>query len=65
MAGGRAGVDRAIEILRDGVVRTMKLLGVSSLDELGPEHVVQLTRLTPVGRIPVDTPEAGSPAMAG
>ena len=39
MAGGRAGVDRAIEILGSEVVRTMKLLGVNSLDELGPHHV--------------------------
>ena len=48
MAGGREGVDRMIEILSDEVIRTMKLLGVSSLDELEPRHVTQLTRLTPV-----------------
>jgi L-lactate dehydrogenase (cytochrome) len=42
MAGGRAGVDRAIEILADQIVRTMKLLGTASLAELGPDHVVQL-----------------------
>jgi len=48
MAGGRAGVDRTIEILRDQVVRTMKLLQVASLDELTPAHVTQLTRLVPV-----------------
>jgi L-lactate dehydrogenase (cytochrome) len=42
MAGGRAGVDRAIEILSDEVTRTMKLLGVSSLAELEPGHVTQL-----------------------
>ena len=34
MAGGRAGVDRAIEILSTQLVRTMRLLGVTSLDEL-------------------------------
>jgi L-lactate dehydrogenase (cytochrome) len=45
MAGGRAGVDRAIAILSDEVVRTMKLLGVRSLDELEPGHVTQLHRL--------------------
>ncbi|MCG5433225.1 alpha-hydroxy-acid oxidizing protein [Mycobacterium sp. MYCO198283] len=44
MAGGEAGVDRAIEILRAEIVRTMKLLGVASLDELGPQHVTQLSR---------------------
>lgn len=48
MAGGEAGVDRAIEILSQQVTRTMKLLGVTSLDELGPRHVTQLQRLTPV-----------------
>ena len=48
MAGGRAGVDRVIEILSEEIVRTMKLLGVSSLEELEPRHVTQLTRLVPV-----------------
>jgi L-lactate dehydrogenase (cytochrome) len=49
MAGGRAGVDRAIEILRDQVVRTMKLLQVASVAELNPGHVTQLRRLGPIG----------------
>lgn len=48
MAGGRNGVDRTIEILRGQVERTMRLLGVSTLDELTPEHVVQLRRLGPL-----------------
>ena len=47
MAGGREGVDRAIEILRSEITRTMKLLGVRSLDELEPGHVTQLQRLVP------------------
>lgn len=47
MAGGRAGVDRAIAILRDQVERTMRLLGVATLDELEPGHVTQLVRLEP------------------
>ncbi|HWH26206.1 MAG TPA: alpha-hydroxy acid oxidase [Pseudolysinimonas sp.] len=47
MAGGRAGVDRAIEILEDEIVRTMKLLGVHTLEELTPQHVTQLERLVP------------------
>ena len=34
MAGGERGVDRALAILREDVVRTMQLLGVRSLDEL-------------------------------
>lgn len=49
MAGGEAGVDRAIDILRAGVERTMKLLGVGCLEELSPRHVTQLQRLRPVG----------------
>ena len=47
MAGGRAGVDRMIDILRDEIVRTMQLLQVNSLADLTPEHVTQLTRLVP------------------
>jgi len=47
MAGGRPGVDRAIEILTEQIVRTMKLLGAHSLEELTPRHVTQLTRLAP------------------
>ena len=47
MAGGREGVDRMIFILRDQIERTMKLLGVATLAELGPEHVTQLQRLVP------------------
>ena len=39
MAGGERGVDRAAEILSDDVVRTMKLLGVRRVADLGPEHV--------------------------
>jgi L-lactate dehydrogenase (cytochrome) len=39
MAGGEAGVDRAAEILTAEVRRTMQLLGVRSIDELGPQHV--------------------------
>jgi isopentenyl diphosphate isomerase/L-lactate dehydrogenase-like FMN-dependent dehydrogenase len=52
MAGGRRGVDRTIEILRDEIVRTMKLLGVACLDELGPAHVTQLRRLIPIDTRP-------------
>jgi len=54
MAGGRAGVDRTIAILRSEIERTMTLLGVSSLDELEPRHVTQLTRLVPVAGQEVD-----------
>ena len=39
MAGGRAGVARAAQILIGEVTRTLQLLGVTSVDELGPQHV--------------------------
>lgn len=48
MAGGREGVDRTIEILRSEITRTMALLGVSSVTELEPRHVTQLTTLVPL-----------------
>ena len=47
MAGGRDGVDRAIQILTDQIVRTMKLLEVAHVAELEPRHVTQLQRLEP------------------
>ena len=47
MAGGREGVDRMVAILRSEIERTMALLGVSSLAELEPRHVTQLTSLIP------------------
>jgi len=50
MAGGRPGVDRAVEILASQIVRTMKLLGAHTLAELTPAHVTQLRRLQPVPR---------------
>lgn len=45
MAGGERGVDKVLEILADQVGRTMRLLGVSRLDELTPDHA----RLRPLG----------------
>ncbi|TSD95134.1 alpha-hydroxy-acid oxidizing protein [Skermania sp. ID1734] len=47
MAGGEAGVDRAIAILTDQIERTMRLLGAAALEELNPSHVTQLVRLAP------------------
>ena len=44
MAGGKEGVDRSLEILQTQMVRTMKLLGVRSLDELKPGHVKLITK---------------------
>ncbi|MGH3561278.1 MAG: alpha-hydroxy acid oxidase [Mycobacterium sp.] len=48
MAGGEAGVKRAIEILSGQLTRTMRLLGVSRLEELSARHVTQLRRLAPI-----------------
>ena len=48
MAGGEAGVHRAVDILSAQLLRTMKLLGVTCLEELSPRHVTQLRRLAPM-----------------
>lgn len=47
MAGGRAGVDKMIQIMESEILRTMGLLGTSSVAELRPEHVTQLVRFLP------------------
>jgi L-lactate dehydrogenase (cytochrome) len=39
MAGGQAGVARAVQILAEEVRRTLQLLGVTGTDELRREHV--------------------------
>jgi L-lactate dehydrogenase (cytochrome) len=39
MAGGERGVDRCIEILETEIRRTLKLLGVTSVEDLQPAHV--------------------------
>ena len=39
MAGGQDGVARALDILRADMRRTLALLGVRHIDELGPESV--------------------------
>ncbi|HEX3804675.1 MAG TPA: alpha-hydroxy acid oxidase [Solirubrobacteraceae bacterium] len=54
MAGGRDGVDRAIEIIADQISRTMRLLGVGTVQELVPAHVTQLRRLVPLDRVDPD-----------
>ncbi|WP_082543200.1 alpha-hydroxy acid oxidase [Microbacterium sp. Root53] len=64
MAGGRAGVDRTIAILRSEIERTMKLLGVQSLEELEPRHVTQLTRVLPVPVAYGEAAEALAPTSA-
>ena len=42
MAGGEEGVRRALEIITSDITRTLKLLGVNSVDELEPGHVRQI-----------------------
>ena len=44
MAGGQAGVTRALDILRDEVVRTLQLLGVERVDDLDSRHAHLLPR---------------------
>jgi L-lactate dehydrogenase (cytochrome) len=39
MAGGERGVGRAVEILRAELERTLRLLGVTAVRDLRPEHV--------------------------
>ena len=52
MAGGQAGVERALEILQGQMIRNMKLLGVNSLDELEPKHVKILATHSGLGHLP-------------
>ncbi|KAF2416860.1 alpha-hydroxy acid oxidase [Microbacterium sp. B35-30] len=63
MAGGRQGVDRTIAILRSEIERTMKLLGVSSIAELEPRHVTQLTRLMPLAGASAEAVGGGAPRV--
>src|SRR5690606_41342958 len=56
-AGGEAGGVRALQLLTGGIERVMRLIGVASLEELGPQHVTQLMRLTPRE---LGAPEAGA-----
>ncbi len=45
MAGGQQGVERALEIMKSEMVRTMKLLGTTSIDELDTNFVDQFCRV--------------------
>jgi L-lactate dehydrogenase (cytochrome) len=53
-AGGGPGVTRAIEILRGDIVRTLKLLGVSSTAALDPSYTER-----PASRVAADGTPAG------
>lgn len=52
MAGGQEGVERTLEILKSQMSRSMKLLGVSSLEELEPRHVKMLPTHSGLGKLP-------------
>ncbi len=39
MAGGEHGVDRALQMFSEGIIRTMQLLGVTSVKELHRGHI--------------------------
>ena len=52
MAGGQEGVERTLQIMQNEMVRTMKLLGVNSLEELEPRHVKLLQTHAGLGRLP-------------
>lgn len=39
MAGGEHGVDRALQMFREGIIRTMQLLGVTSVNKLHRGHI--------------------------
>jgi len=59
MAGGRDSVDRTIQMLSEQVGRTMRLLGVATVDELTPTHVTQLAPRAP------PPPAASAPTLGG
>ncbi len=59
MAGGRDSVDRTIQMLSEQVGRTMRLLGVATVDELTPTHVTQLAPQAP------PPPAASAPTLGG
>jgi glycolate oxidase len=46
-AAGEAGLTRALEILEEEMIIAMGLLGVTRLDELGPEHLRQMEEIEP------------------
>ena len=52
MAGGQEGVERTLEILKGQMSRSMKLIGVSSLEELEPKHVKILQTHQGLGKLP-------------
>jgi glycolate oxidase len=45
-ADGKAGVVRVLEILENEIISAMGLLGVTRMDELGPEYLTAAERVT-------------------
>jgi isopentenyl diphosphate isomerase/L-lactate dehydrogenase-like FMN-dependent dehydrogenase len=45
-AAGKDGVVRVLEILENEIISAMGLMGVTSLDELGPEYLTEAERVT-------------------
>jgi L-lactate dehydrogenase (cytochrome) len=41
-AGGQVGVEHALQLLKDEVIRDMQLMGVTSIDQIGPQHIARL-----------------------
>lgn len=52
MAGGQEGVEKTLSIMQSQIIRTMKLLGVNSLEELAPKHVRILDTFAGLGSLP-------------
>lgn len=44
-AGGQAGVERALDLIRTEVVRTLTLLGCASIKDVGERHIADLSRM--------------------
>jgi isopentenyl diphosphate isomerase/L-lactate dehydrogenase-like FMN-dependent dehydrogenase len=45
-AAGQAGVVRVLELLENEIISAMGLLGITSLDQLGPEYLAVAERVT-------------------
>jgi glycolate oxidase len=45
-AAGKGGVVRVLEILENEIISAMGLLGVTSIDQLGPEYLTTGERVT-------------------
>ena len=39
-ANGTAGVENVLDIIRNGIDSTMRGIGVASIDDLNPEHII-------------------------